>query len=80
MLKLYGSEAGGRDVGKGGRISEIINSSLSSKQGFLELYTQRLKVGNICSLLPHRLKLSRLKPSSLRSHRLRLYRPEVLLV
>ena len=46
--------------------------AFNSKQGFVELYTQRLIEGNICGLRPHRLRLSWPKPSGLRLSRLKL--------
>ena len=51
----------------------ILNRNFKDKQGFVELYTQRIKEGNIVRqklsrLRPHRQKLHRLRP-----HRLRLW-------
>ena len=82
LFRRCGSAGG--TWGGGGGSSEIIYSSISRKQGFEELYTQRLKEGNIfrlklSSLRLHMLRLSRLRYHRLRfsrlgPHRLRLYR------
>ena len=57
----------------------MLFSRVIIKQGFVELYTQRLIEGNIVRqklsrLRPHRQKLHRLRPHRLTSHRLGLHR------
>ena len=57
-------------MGRGGGSNEIIYSSISRKQGFVELYTQRLIEGNICKIKLSSLMLLRLRLSKLKLHRL----------